>query len=314
MLLAQFAFPADNMYLRDMAIYYRHFKGGVYRLLNIAKDSESQERVVVYQAMYGGGEIWTRPYDMFYGKVNRNGKEQDRFTPISEEEALSNVPIELNPKYHFPDIEYQVEMPTMLYPEGGFSKGVKAMVTLLKGNHLVSADFFDGLYNDDDIEKEAWRRITSYKDGDDLESIFHLIQTWGGSSGRGIYIFGGGFDWSNIREHYKKLVGDCLTTKDTSDESIEKLVQTAKEFNRSVRYLGISFITKHMRFWLFRPLGNDAFPIYDSVLANEVMMQKEVNDKHLFEYWKVMVAKAHQLGIGLMPLERQIFQYSLGTR
>ena len=35
---------------------------------------------------------------------------------------------------------------------------------------------------------------------------------------------------------------------------------------------------------------------------------------HLAEYWKVMTAKAKQLGIGLVPLERQIFQYSLGTR
>ena len=36
-----------------MANYYRHFKGGKYKLLGIAKDSETQEKMVVYQALYG---------------------------------------------------------------------------------------------------------------------------------------------------------------------------------------------------------------------------------------------------------------------
>lgn len=85
-------------------------------------------------------------------------------------------------------------------------------------------------------------------------------------------------------------------------------------FDKSVDYLGVSFITKHVRFWLIRTLGNNALPIYDSIMANEVMRLNAVNAKHLAEYWKVMAAKAKQLGIGLVPLERQIFQYSLGTR
>ena len=71
-----------------MAEYYKHFKGGIYRLLNIAKDSETQEKVVVYQALYGKGEIWIRPYTMFFGTVERDGKVIQRFTKITEEESL----------------------------------------------------------------------------------------------------------------------------------------------------------------------------------------------------------------------------------
>ena len=41
--------------------YYRHFKGNVYRVLHIAKNSETLEDMVVYQAMYGEGGIWVRP-------------------------------------------------------------------------------------------------------------------------------------------------------------------------------------------------------------------------------------------------------------
>lgn len=75
-------------YLRMMADYYRHFKGGMYKLLGIAKDSETLEKMVVYQALYGEGDLWVRPYEMFFGTVERDGRVIQRFTKISEEEAL----------------------------------------------------------------------------------------------------------------------------------------------------------------------------------------------------------------------------------
>lgn len=68
-----------------MAQYYRHFKGNVYKLICIANDSETLEKLVVYQAMYGDGQYWVRPYDMFFGKVERNGQILDRFSPIDED-------------------------------------------------------------------------------------------------------------------------------------------------------------------------------------------------------------------------------------
>ena len=297
-----------------MAEYYRHFKGKVYRLVSVAKDSDTLDKIVVYQAMYDDGDIWVRPYDEFFGKVDRDGMVRDRFTKIDEKEALEHAPLYLHPKYHFPDIEYQAETPTMLNPEAGFSRGVKAMVSLLLRRNLVAASFFEGLFNDDDIEKEAIRQIRTYHLGEDPKSIFHLIQAWGGNSGRGIYLHGEGFNWNVLRPKYETLINACINTAEINDESISKLVKAVRSFDKSVDHLGVSFITKHVRFWLIRPLGNNALPIYDSIMANEVMRLNAVNAKHLAEYWKVMAAKAKQLGIGLVPLERQIFQYSLGTR
>ena len=67
--------------------YYRHFKGNVYRVLHIAKHSETLEEMVVYQAMYGDHGVWVRPKTMFEEVIERDGKTFRRFSPISAEEA-----------------------------------------------------------------------------------------------------------------------------------------------------------------------------------------------------------------------------------
>ena len=67
--------------------YYRHFKGNIYKVLHIAKHSETLEDIVVYQAMYGERGIWVRPKAMFEEVIERDGKAFRRFSPISAEEA-----------------------------------------------------------------------------------------------------------------------------------------------------------------------------------------------------------------------------------
>ena len=278
--------------------YYRHKKGNLYRVLYEAKDSETCEALIVYQAMYGKGEVWVRPKEMFF--------EEGRFQYVEESEALKLIPIELNPKYRFPDIEYTAtKIP--LIDKGKFSKNVKAMITL-RGKE----DEFEnlGIKNDDDLEEYIIRQINTYKPGEGLEEIFHLIQIWGGNSGRGIYLFDDdGFNWEEIDSHYQRLVNACLSTTDIREESIKLLVEAVSEFNKSVKHINVAFITKHTRYWLYRNLGLDALPIYDSIMASYVM-QRNVNIKDLREYWDVMLAKSKQLGIGLVPLERQIFKYA----
>lgn len=92
------------------------------------------------------------------------------------------------------------------------------------------------------------------------------------------------------------------------------MVDVVNEFDKSVAHMGVAFITKHTRFWLNHTLGYNALPIYDSVMANCVMRKNVAETKHLSEYWTVMIAKARQLGIKLMPLERQIFKYAYEKR
>lgn len=49
----------------------QHFKGKRYEILCFAKDSETQEMLVVYRALYGECDVWVRPKEMFFSEVDR---------------------------------------------------------------------------------------------------------------------------------------------------------------------------------------------------------------------------------------------------
>lgn len=61
---------------------YRHFKGKEYRLLYLARHSETEEPMVVYQALYGERGIWVRPAAMWNELIERDGYSGRRFTYI----------------------------------------------------------------------------------------------------------------------------------------------------------------------------------------------------------------------------------------
>lgn len=72
----------------ETAKYYRHFKGGLYKFITFAKDSENPDNeLVVYQAMYGEKAVWVRPKDMFFSNVERDGYSGPRFIPKNESEV-----------------------------------------------------------------------------------------------------------------------------------------------------------------------------------------------------------------------------------
>ena len=63
---------------------YRHFKGNEYRVLGTAKHSETQEELVVYQALYGAQELWVRPAEMWHETVEREDYRGPRLLYIGE--------------------------------------------------------------------------------------------------------------------------------------------------------------------------------------------------------------------------------------
>lgn len=50
---------------------YTHFKGNRYEVMSIATDTETDEQQVVYKALYGEGQIFVRPLDLFMSTVDR---------------------------------------------------------------------------------------------------------------------------------------------------------------------------------------------------------------------------------------------------
>ena len=63
---------------------YRHFKGGEYEVIGVAKHSETQEEMVVYRALYGEKQLWVRPVVMWNETVERGGETFARFTYIGD--------------------------------------------------------------------------------------------------------------------------------------------------------------------------------------------------------------------------------------
>lgn len=61
---------------------YKHFKGAIYEKLHMATHSETEEQLVIYKT--AEGEIFARPYDMFFEEVEVDGEMVPRFKEITE--------------------------------------------------------------------------------------------------------------------------------------------------------------------------------------------------------------------------------------
>jgi hypothetical protein len=61
---------------------YRHYKGGEYEVVGVARHSETLEPLVLYRPLYNQSGLWVRPYDMFFEQVEHEGRLQPRFAPI----------------------------------------------------------------------------------------------------------------------------------------------------------------------------------------------------------------------------------------
>jgi hypothetical protein len=64
---------------------YRHYKGNEYRVLGVGRHTETEEPLVIYQALYGERGLWARPAAMFGEAVVVDGVRQPRFVLVAAE-------------------------------------------------------------------------------------------------------------------------------------------------------------------------------------------------------------------------------------
>ena len=65
---------------------YKHYKGDYYLVEGVATHSETEEKMVIYRMLYGDGQLYVRPYDMFIEKVE--GKSQEYRFQLQEVESV----------------------------------------------------------------------------------------------------------------------------------------------------------------------------------------------------------------------------------
>ena len=63
---------------------YKHYKGGEYEVIGRALHSETQEKLVVYKALYGDYGLWVRPLEMFLEIVEADGEKISRFQYVGK--------------------------------------------------------------------------------------------------------------------------------------------------------------------------------------------------------------------------------------
>jgi hypothetical protein len=88
---------SGSIIFRSVAMFiqpgiYRHYKGPEYRVFGLARHSETEEWMVVYQTLYGDYGHWVRPLSMFTEVVEVDGQGVPRFALITAEESTYSSP------------------------------------------------------------------------------------------------------------------------------------------------------------------------------------------------------------------------------
>ena len=116
--------------MRELQInrVYRHFKGDYYLVIDVAYNSETKEKYVVYRALYGDNKLWIRPYDMFMSEVDH-----EKYPDVTQ-------------KYRFERVELSSDVPAEAQKETSVQSEYEGGINPKVLEFLDSEDF-DERYN-----------------------------------------------------------------------------------------------------------------------------------------------------------------------
>jgi len=141
-----------------------------------------------------------------------------------------------------------------------------------------------------------------------LASIFHKVQLWGGIAGRNIYVMGGGFaaNWNEDGYRHLAVASSTPVHLPGPDPRVPLLIAAAAQ----IQYFGVSFATKHARFWA-QAGGVKPLPIYDRIVA-QGSMGINAGWNLYGRYVSEMTAHALEAHTDVATLERHAFN-AFGT-
>lgn len=143
-----------------------------------------------------------------------------------------------------------------------------------------------------------------------LETIFHRVQCWGGSSGRSIYVMGGGFENNFNLEAYEGIAS-TIANNEVGD-NYQNICQTLFGYVNNIGRFGISFATKHFCFWSRAAESPLYLPIYDQILAREIMGVQQPRQQDYPTYCQNLIRYAQLNGVTPYTAERHLFNHFAG--